>query len=454
VTDIDLSHPARRLGYVRFAEYFIIFYGLIQGVQMLLYALLFPRLDAGTRFLLLLIFGPMTAIGVVAYADSGRLRPRIWRRYRFLLPIAAALMGVIGLDTLSRVPLVRDDTAQVQLVMNAMYFFVGSLAALLGTVGLFRLTRARLEPAGPTIGEIVATMEALRGREAPPKSLGKPINRRRGLAYVAGGVAAVAAAYVPKGPLALVDAIWTLVAFVLLLRARRYFQVSADSLLAADRRQPILFLRSFADDALASPTEMPQFGAAGQAVKLIDYSIETRLANHFMDFGPFIAVGSPRDTVPEIGAARVRLSEAEWQTAVSGWIDTASVLVMFPGTTEWVAWELAKVIAGHHAAKLILLFPRPHPVRGVMRPRARRARQEAMLVDRLERTRAAFAGTAWEGAWKTIAAPHTVIAVRLQPSGEILVFRSDRRSNDAYQLAAEMSHLDLLGRLPVASQRG
>jgi hypothetical protein len=34
----------------------------------------------------------------------------------------------------------------------------------------------------------------------------------------------------------------------------------------------------------------------------IDYSVETRLTSHFMDFGPFIAVGFPNDTRPRIGA--------------------------------------------------------------------------------------------------------------------------------------------------------
>lgn len=73
--------------------------------------------------------------------------------------------------------------------------------------------------------------------------------------------------------------------FFLLVRARRYFQVSADSLLAADKRSPVLFLQSFADD------EKQQFRSSQRA--LLDFSLETRLANHFERFGPFIAVGSP-----------------------------------------------------------------------------------------------------------------------------------------------------------------
>jgi hypothetical protein len=81
-----------------------------------------------------------------------------------------------------------------------------------------------------------------------------------------------------------------ILAFFLIVRARHYFQVSADSLLAVDKRPPILFLRSFTD------VERQRY--LYTTVALLDFSLETRLSNHFYHFGPFIAVGSPKDTIP------------------------------------------------------------------------------------------------------------------------------------------------------------
>src|SRR5690606_29679255 len=105
--------------------------------------------------------------------------------------------------------------------------------------------------------------------------------------------------------------------------AKQYFQVSADSLLGKDKRPPILFLRSFSDD----PKVNAAAGITHEGLaQLIDFSVETRLANHFMDFGPFIAIGSPKETVPQIGAARVKLSDEEWQAAVTNWMETSSVI--------------------------------------------------------------------------------------------------------------------------------
>jgi hypothetical protein len=72
----------------------------------------------------------------------------------------------------------------------------------------------------------------------------------------------------------------SLLGYFLLLRARRYFRVDAEALLAVDKRPPILFLRSFADD------KKQKFSIADRA--LIDFSLETRLAKHFSKFGPLI----------------------------------------------------------------------------------------------------------------------------------------------------------------------
>jgi hypothetical protein len=89
--------------------------------------------------------------------------------------------------------------------------------------------------------------------------------------------------------------------FFLLVRARRYLQIDTDSLLAVDQRPPILFLRSFDDD------EKQRFTRSDKA--FLDFSLETRLSNHFSRFGPFIAIGSPKEAVPQLGASRVLLSE-------------------------------------------------------------------------------------------------------------------------------------------------
>jgi hypothetical protein len=151
--------------------------------------------------------------------------------------------------------------------------------------------------------------------------------------------------------------------FILLLKARQYFQVSADSLLADDNRAPILFLRSFADDPdprafFARRDEPTPYYLRGfdSVARWIDFSIETRLANHFIYFGPFITVGSPRDSVPLPGAARVKLTQEAWQENVR--MDRSSLYFNVCGVTHWVMQELTQVLNAGVTAKLIVFFPR------------------------------------------------------------------------------------------------
>ena len=175
--------------------------------------------------------------------------------------------------------------------------------------------------------------------------------------------------------------------------------------------------------------------------------METRLANHFMRFGPFIAVGSPQEPVPQIGAARVKLSDAEWQAAVTTWMETSSAIVMYAGTTHWVGWELKRIVEGGFTGKLIILFPPVLPFPGFWQS-AWLKKQKDDILKRFEHTKAAFAGTKWEDAW-SVTEPETIVCARLGADGGAAFTRSQRRSKDAYDLSAQIAHLGLLDAGPV-----
>ena len=115
-----------------------------------------------------------------------------------------------------------------------------------------------------------------------------------------------------------------------------------------DKRPPILFLRSFDDD------ELERSQSPGKA--LLDFSLEKRLSNHFMKFGPFIAIARPGEIVPQLGAARALLSDDKWQETVLNWINEAQLIVMYSGKTHWVKWELERIIQCGRVPRLILLI--------------------------------------------------------------------------------------------------
>jgi hypothetical protein len=133
---------------------------------------------------------------------------------------------------------------------------------------------------------------------------------------------------------------------------RRLRAATAAEVRAADPRPPIVLLRAFRDDgqpvALLSDESLPQ---------TLEEALVERLARH----GPVIAVGSPGEPLPPIGAGREYVS-GDWQARVAQLIDEAAAIVVLLDRTSGLLWEIEQVFARHRDAHLIVIVPdRPAP---------------------------------------------------------------------------------------------
>jgi len=164
---------------------------------------------------------------------------------------------------------------------------------------------------------------------------------------------------------------------------------------------------------------------------LLDFSLETRLYYHFSRFGPFVAIGSPNETDPQLGAARVLLSDDEWQSRVLSWIRNARLIIMYSGTTHWVNWELRQVIGNECATRLILMIPE---IRALLW-----ARKEEISA-RVEQIREGFRGTPWEEELLCFNDFARLRAMLFRPDGSMVMVRSRSNSRDSYHLAALVAH--------------
>ena len=123
-------------------------------------------------------------------------------------------------------------------------------------------------------------------------------------------------------------------------RGWKYEMPSADALLAADARAPVLYLRSFADDGMTGA------GSPGARVwRSIRWhtqvvSVEQELARVMSRVGPVVAIGRPGDSLPELGAARLYTREDEWRTKVTELMRQARLVVIRTGTTPGLQWEI------------------------------------------------------------------------------------------------------------------
>ena len=289
---------------------------------------------------------------------------------------------------------------------------------------------------GIRLRELLTRLKRQGGASAEHLATARQIDRRRGVLYgIGGAVLLLAVTFAPlptegrqaTNVLRLFQQL-NLLAFFLIVRARRYFQVSADSLLAVDKRPPILFLRSFADD------ERQRYSSSERA--LLDFSLETRLANHFLHFGPFVAVGSPKETVPQPGAARVLLADEEWQSRVLGWMKDSNLIIMYCGASQWVNWELEKVVESGRSTSLILRVSRDKGF-----PASRRQKD---ITARVEQIRDVFRDTPWHEELMEFSDFTRARAMLFRADGSVVIIKSRSRSRDSYHLGALIAHQQLL----------
>ena len=74
----------------------------------------------------------------------------------------------------------------------------------------------------------------------------------------------------------------------------------------------------------------------------VDTSEEV-LARFFSRIGPVIAIGQPGELLPTPGAARMYLPDDQWQTAVEEELLNAQIVLVQPGVTDGVQWELEQI---------------------------------------------------------------------------------------------------------------
>jgi hypothetical protein len=171
--------------------------------------------------------------------------------------------------------------------------------------------------------------------------------------------------------------------FVLLLRifriGKRLLIRTAEETIATDPRPYVLYLRAFNADVPAS--SVPEHGDPDKfswwlfqfplltAIRFISPRLlfapplteEEQIVRAFNDIGPVIAVGSPGEATPRLGASRLYIAEEEWQTRVSELVRNAGAVVIrisqksqvapqsilaigsSAGLTPGLQWEVATV---------------------------------------------------------------------------------------------------------------
>jgi hypothetical protein len=148
-----------------------------------------------------------------------------------------------------------------------------------------------------------------------------------------------------------------------LARARRRSVVSMAASLTIDPRAPVLYLRSFEDDAKTRGYAETQSGglsalAASTTSALMSLTTqEEEIGRAFAEEGPFVAIEEPRNQEPVLGAARGRFDDDEWRTSVRNLIRRSRRIVVRAGFGEGLRWEIETLVAEADPERVVLLIP-------------------------------------------------------------------------------------------------
>jgi hypothetical protein len=125
-----------------------------------------------------------------------------------------------------------------------------------------------------------------------------------------------------------------------------------DAIILKDK-PPVLLLRSFADDVAGVPPN-----ALVPRLLWRRKRLEETIGAELTRAGPFVAVGRPGERLPQIGAHRLYVSDADWQKVVTSYIMRADPIILIAGKTTWVQWELSNIAALGRLNRLLIVFPR------------------------------------------------------------------------------------------------
>lgn len=114
---------------------------------------------------------------------------------------------------------------------------------------------------------------------------------------------------------------------------------SMEEMLRRDKRPLTLYLRSFDDEDTdgGSPAE--------QALK-----------NALRAYGPFVAISRPGDLQPD-AAARTKVADSKWQGVVLDLMQRAGAIIVTPGMTAGLDWEIRQISERNYLDKAVFVFP-------------------------------------------------------------------------------------------------
>jgi hypothetical protein len=146
----------------------------------------------------------------------------------------------------------------------------------------------------------------------------------------------------------------------LYLRGRQHASKASAAAIIADDHPGVLYLRAFATDGTASPSDA---GLAMLSPAIVGglLTAEEQLREVMEPFGEMVAVGKPDESLPTPGAARLYVPDTEWKDVVARRMSAARIVVIRADRSAGVLWELERATQLLEPRRLLILFLNMYP---------------------------------------------------------------------------------------------
>lgn len=212
-----------------------------------------------------------------------------------------------------------------------------------------------------------------------------------------------------------------------------FIRPDAKSAFTAEGDLITLYLRPFGFDKISvERSEMGLFAGRSST----DRELQEVLSNTFSKVSFFVAIGSPKEKYPSLGALKSYFGDDEWRENILMWMKRSNIIVATIGTGETV-WELQQLLEKGYVNKTILLFPHPFSKNGDVNSVAIKVWRYNIEL---------FSNTVWSEGFQEIASrqSYAPIAVRLLDDGRVEAVTSRNVTESHYRAALMHFSADLL----------
>lgn len=136
-------------------------------------------------------------------------------------------------------------------------------------------------------------------------------------------------------------------------RGRQYRAKATAQSIIEDSKPDVLYLRAFDTDS----SVLRFVGWSFLLPRLIAGVVteEEQLRDVLRPFGDLVAIGRPGEKLPTPGAARLYVSDAQWQSVVSDQMRSAALVIIRAGHSTGLLWELKQAFESLDPTKLLIL---------------------------------------------------------------------------------------------------